>query len=103
MNKSNLLAMSMTKVEPLFKLSWLPTNLPSLVAVGIIMTVAVIGIQKYQETKAPEVKSLAWYMANPKAALAQNKECFDNPKLQKTENCVYSLHALEIMHKGPNS
>lgn len=103
MSRSNLLTISMNKVEPFFKLGWLPANLPTLVAVGVILTASVVGLQKFQETKAPETKSMAWYMANPKLALAQNKECFDNPKLKDTENCVYSLHALEIMHKGPNS
>lgn len=103
MTRSNILSMSKAKIEPLFKLNWLPANLPSLIAAGIILTASVVGVQKFQETKAPETKSLAWYMANPQEALAQNKACYDNPKLKATENCAYSLQALEIIHKGPNS
>ncbi len=103
MSRSNLLSMSKIKMEPFIKLNWLPTNLPTLIGVAIILTTGVVAIQKYQEVKSSETKSLAWFMANPKAALVKNKECYDNPQLKTTENCVYSLHALEIMHKGPNS
>jgi hypothetical protein len=90
-------------MEPLFRFNWLPSNLPSLVAVAIIFATGVVAMQKFQETKMPEIKSVAWYMANPQEALAKNKECYDNPQLKTTENCLYSLQALEITHKGPNS
>lgn len=104
MKRSNLLPISMAnKMEPLVKLNWLPTNLPSLVAVAVVLTAGVLAIEKFRETKTPEIKSVAWYMANQKEALAKNKECYDNPQLKTTENCVYSLQALEITHKGPNS
>ena len=104
MKISNTQSIPMTnRTEPLIKLNWLPSNLTSLVAAGIILTTAVVAIQKFQAAKMPETKSVAWYMANPKEALAQNKECYDNPKLKSTENCAYSLQALEITHKGPNS
>lgn len=69
------------RMEPIFKFNWLPTNLPGLVAVAIIFTTGVVAIQKFQEAKAPEIKSVAWYMANPKEALLQNKVCYDNPQL----------------------
>ena len=104
MKISNLLSMpTANRLEPIFRFNWLPNNLPSLVAVAIIFATGVVAIEKFQEAKMPETKSLAWYMANPQAALAQNKECYDNPQLKTTENCVYSLQALEITHKGPNS
>jgi predicted negative regulator of RcsB-dependent stress response len=91
------------RIEPFIRFNWLPSNIASLVAAGIILTAGVVAMQKFQESKTPETKSLAWYMANPQEALAKNKECYDNPKLKATENCVYSLQALEITHKGPNS
>ncbi|NOS73336.1 MAG: hypothetical protein HOO93_08300 [Methyloglobulus sp.] len=104
MKINNLLSIPKTdKLGPVIKLDWLPSNLPTLVSVGIIMTAAVVVLQYKQQANVPETKTLAWYMANPKAALADNQVCFDNPSLQKTENCINSLHALEIMHKGPNS
>jgi hypothetical protein len=104
MKRSNLLTLPTTNsFKPLFMLNWLPTNLPSLVAVAIVLTTGVLVIEKFRETKTPEIKSVAWYMANQKQALAKNKECYDNPQLKTTENCVYSLQALEITHKGPNS
>jgi hypothetical protein len=104
MKISNPLSMpTVNTFKPIFQLNWLPTNLPSFVALAIILTSGVVAMQKFQEGKMPETKSLAWYMANPQEALAKNKECYDNPQLKTTENCVYSLQALEITHKGPNS
>lgn len=104
MKVSNLLSIPMAnRMEPVIKHNWLPSNLTALVALGIILTTVVVAMQKFQAAKMPETKSVAWYMANPKEALAQNKECYDNPQLKTTENCVYSLQALEITHKGPNS
>ena len=91
------------KIEVTMLFNWLPSNITSLVATGIILTTVVVAMQKYHETKEPETKSVAWYMANPRAALAKNKECYDNPQIKTTENCVFSLQALEITHKGPNS
>lgn len=93
----------MRKLESNFKFDWLPSNLPVLVSAGIIVTTAVVMLQVRQQTNVPENKSMAWYMANPQDALATNKICFDNPQLKTTEKCINSLHALEIMHKGPNS
>jgi hypothetical protein len=104
MKKSNLLSMPMVnRIEPIIRLNWLPSNLTSLVAAGIILASGVVAMQKFHEAKMPEIKSVAWYMANQKEALAKNKECYDNPQLKTTENCVYSLQALEITHKGPSS
>jgi hypothetical protein len=104
MKRSNLLTLPTTSsFKPIFQLNWLPTNLPSLIALAIILTAGVLAIEKLQATKTPEIKSVAWYMANQKEALVKNKECYDNPQLKTTENCVYSLQALEITHKGPNT
>lgn len=104
MKKSNLLSIPMAnRIEPIIRFNWLPSNLPSLVAAGIILASGVVAMQKFQEAKMPSIKSVAWYMANPQEALKKNKECYDNPPLKTTENCLYSLQALEITHKGPNS
>jgi hypothetical protein len=104
MKLNNILTMPKTnKLEPLFKFNLLPANLTVLICTAIILTTAVVALQFKQQTNVPETKSLAWYMANPKEALVTNKICFDNQEIQNTENCKSSLHALEIMHKGPNS
>lgn len=104
MKLSNILTLPKTnKPDTSFKLDWLPANLPVLVSAAVIITTAVVVLQARQQAKAPEIKSMAWYMANPQDALATNKICFDNPQLKATDNCINSLHALEIMHKGPNS
>jgi hypothetical protein len=104
MKISNLLSVSMTnRMEPIFKLDWMPANLPTLTAVAIVLTTALIASQIIQSKNPPENKSLAWFVANPKDALATNKICYDNPQLKMTESCVNSLQALNMMHKGPNS
>lgn len=104
MKISNPLSMPTANiVKPIFQFKWLPTNLPSLAALAVILTIGVVAIQKNQEAKTPETKSVAWYTANPREALVKNKECYDNPHLKTTENCLYSLQALEMTHKGPNS
>ncbi|MEQ1560104.1 MAG: EexN family lipoprotein [Methyloglobulus sp.] len=104
MKISNLLSLpKANRIEPNILFNWLPSNLASLAAAAVILATAVVAMQKFQETKMPENKSVAWYMANPQEALVKNKECYDNPKLKTTENCVNSLQALEITHKGPNS
>ncbi|CAG7856141.1 hypothetical protein MCAMS1_00527 [biofilm metagenome] len=104
MKLSNILTLpKANKLETSIKLDWLPANLPVLVSAAVIITTAVVVLQVRQQTKTPEIKSMAWYMANPQDALSTNKICYDNPQLKATDNCVNSLHALEIMHKGPNS
>ncbi|MCX7089788.1 MAG: EexN family lipoprotein [Methylococcales bacterium] len=103
MKKNNLLTMS-NKFESLStQLNGLSSNLVTLVAAGIILTLGVMSFQKNMEAKMPEVKSVAWYAANQKEARATNKECFDSQQLQATENCINSLHALEISYKGSNT
>ncbi len=104
MKRSNLLSLNMAnKMEPILKLDWLPANLPILVTAAIIFSTAVIATQIIQAKKPQDNKSLAWFVANPKEALATNKICFDNPQMKTTEACVNSLQALEMTHKGPNS
>ncbi|QWF69722.1 EexN family lipoprotein [Methylomonas paludis] len=75
----------------------------TLITIAIIL---VLGISVFKATIAgeskSEEKSVAWYVANLQAAKAQNKECYGNPGLQSTANCVNSLHALEISFKGGN-
>jgi hypothetical protein len=47
-----------------------------------------------------EEQSVAWYVANMKEAREQNQECFDNPSIQSSPNCIHSLHALNISFAG---
>lgn len=79
------------KIEPIVRFNWLPSNLASLAAVAVILATGVMVMQRFQEEKMPETKSVTWYMANPQEALAKNKECYDNAHLKSTENCVYAL------------
>lgn len=92
-----------SKADFFFKFDWLPANLAVLVSAAIIVTMIVVALQVNQQAHVSGTKSLAWYMANPQAALEDNKICYDNPQLKSSENCINSLHALEVMHKGPNS
>lgn len=87
-------------MNKLAAINWHSFNLLHLVAVAIIATTGVVAFQKNIEAKVPEVKSIAWYSANQKAAREQNKFCFDNPDLKNTENCVNSLQALQMSYKG---
>lgn len=98
MNKS--LALNMNKLA---KIDWPSMSLLHVVAMAIIATVGVVAFQKNLEAKVSENKSTAWYLANQKEAREQNKLCFDSPELKNTENCINSLHALEISHKGTNT
>ncbi len=104
MKRSNLLSLNMTnKIVPALKFDWLPTNLPILVAAAIVLSTSVIALQIFQAKKPQDNTSLAWFVANPKEALATNKICFDNPQLKSSQACVNSLQALDLTHKGPNS
>jgi len=81
-----------------------------LLVVAIFTTVYALSVTALEtnnsgKTKAEETKSIAWYVANPKEALAKNKECYGDPKaadLQSTPNCVNSLQALKMSHVGSN-
>jgi hypothetical protein len=104
MKISNILPTPKTqRMEPLLKFNWLPANLAVLATAAIVFTMVVVVLQIRQQENVPEIKSLAWFMANPQSALETNKICYDNPQLKTTDNCINSLHALEVMHKGPNS
>ncbi|MEQ1635626.1 MAG: EexN family lipoprotein [Methylococcales bacterium] len=104
MKKTDDLISMTHKVEPILtKISWPSTSLLTVVAAAIVFTVGVMAFQRTQEAKTPEVKSVAWYAANPKEARETNKACFDSQQLQATENCINSLHALEISYKGSNT
>ena len=103
MKKSASLSIS-RRIEPLIaQFNWPLPDLLTLVAVAIVLTLGVVTFQKTQEANVSEIRSVAWYAANQQAARAQNKTCFENPSLQTTENCVNSLHALEISYKGSNT
>ena len=84
------------------------TNLLLVVAISTtVYTLSVTALETNNsgQTKAEEIKSIAWYVANPKEALAKNKECYGDPKavdLQSTPNCVNSLQALKMSHVGSN-
>jgi hypothetical protein len=52
-----------------------------------------------------DARSVAWYVANIREAMAMNKECYGNngtKELQATPNCANSLQALKISHLGNN-
>ena len=76
-------------------------NLIMLVVAMALLTVAAFKVSNAESTSNQE-KSVAWYVANAKEAHEQNKECYDNPSLQSTPNCVNSLHALELKFAGGN-
>ena len=75
----------------------------TLIAIAIVLALGGTALNATiaGESKSEE-KSVAWYVANVQAAKAQNKECYGNPSLQTTANCVNALHALEISFKGGN-
>ncbi len=84
------------------------TNLLLLVAISATvyaLSVSALETNKSGDAKAEEIKSVAWYVANPKEARAKNKECYGDPKaveLQSTPNCVNSLQALKMSFVGAN-
>jgi invasion protein IalB len=47
-----------------------------------------------------EERSVAWFVANSKEARAQNQACHDDPGIQSAQNCINSLHALQIAFVG---
>lgn len=53
-----------------------------------------------REESVGKTKSVAWYTANLPEARSKNKQCFDSPSLKGSEDCVNSLHALEISYKS---
>lgn len=55
-----------------------------------------------EDTSKDKGKSVGWYVANIKEAKAQNKQCYENPGLQSSAECVNSLHALQISFVGGN-
>jgi len=85
-------------------------NLWIAVSVVLIFTITALKVSTASEEKqdsqakqeSANAKSVAWYVANIKAAKAQNQECYDNPALQATPNCANALHALQIAFKGGN-
>jgi len=84
------------------------TNLLLVVAISTTvyaLSVTALETGKSGDAKTDETKSIAWYVANPKEALAKNKECYGDPKaveIQSTPNCVNSLQALKMSHVGSN-
>jgi len=61
------------------------------------VTVTAVAVSTEQEK---DVKSVAWYTANVRAARAQNKICFDDPSLQESTTCKNTLHALKMVYVG---
>ena len=68
----------------------------------IILGFTVLRAPVAGESEGQGNKSVAWYVANIKEAKKQNQICFNDTTLQSTENCVNSLHALQISFKGNN-
>lgn len=68
-----------------------------------VLAVTLTGLMfmKTSFTQSNEEKSVAWYVANIKAAQAKNTECRKDSDvaLQSTSDCVNALHAIEISFK----
>ncbi len=67
---------------------------------------ALIAVMVFQTTNAEssksDAKSVAWYVANIKAAQTKNNECrgeSGNPELQATPDCANALNALQMSFK----
>lgn len=78
-------------------------NVKQIIFTLIITTfsLATFAVSIQQEEQAQkEAKSVAWYTANVREARDKNKECYDEPKLQSTEDCKNSLHALQLVYVG---
>jgi hypothetical protein len=63
---------------------------------------AVFILPKLISSEPPDYKSVAWYTANIRDARLQNQICHDKPEIRDNEECINSLHALEISFKGGN-
>lgn len=73
----------------------------------ILGVLAILGFTAFEVTVAgdksnPALKTTAWYVANIKLAKEQNKICFENVNIQQTDECINSLHALQITFNGGN-
>lgn len=71
----------------------------------ILSTFKVISAEESQiDTKAEsaDAKSVAWYVANIRAAKDKNQTCHDNPQMNPSEDCNNALHALQISFNGAN-
>lgn len=78
-------------------------NKPNLILGIMIMSIATLAFAATEDqtsNSAKEAKSVAWYVANIRESREKNKECYDNPELQSTEECKNSLHALKISYVG---
>jgi hypothetical protein len=72
-------------------------------ALGVSIAQENKGVNETQtQATNSDAKSVAWYVANIRAARTQNQQCFDHPELKETENCQNSLHALQISFNGNN-
>ncbi|MBS3965124.1 MAG: hypothetical protein KGZ80_11665 [Methylomonas sp.] len=54
------------------------------------------------QAEASNAKSVAWYVANIRAARDKNQVCHDNPETKASEDCNNALHALLISFNGAN-
>lgn len=71
-------------------------------AVVALGSTAMLNVTNANESDGADVKTVAWYVANIKAARAQNQACHDSPGIRGSANCANALHALEITFKGGN-
>lgn len=71
----------------------------SLIIATFSLTAFAVSTQQEEQVQE-EAKSVAWYTANVSEARDKNKECYDDPKLQSTEDCKNSLHALQLVYVG---
>lgn len=69
---------------------------------AIIMAFSAMLLLQNNNDASSEAKSVAWYVANIKAAQAKNNECrqdINASALQSTPDCINALHAIEISFK----
>lgn len=73
-----------------------------IIAAGFTLSFAAFAVISGQPAMESAANSVAWYTANLKLAQQQNKICHDNPDIRNSEQCINSLHALNISFNGAN-
>lgn len=69
---------------------------------AMALALTALNVVNAEDSAQQSSKSVAWYVANIRAAKAKNQECHDNPDIQASQDCSNALHALEISFTGGN-
>jgi hypothetical protein len=72
----------------------------SLIMLGTV--VLALSVTIFKTSNAEESKTVAWYSANIKVAQAKNQECYNNPSIKSSPDCLNAQHALEISFGLPS-